>query len=200
MQSYTLAPLPPSTPLPLDPQSSDWQACRPGRIGHVRPESADFIPRVTFRLGYTPSHLHGLCQLQDRYVVCRHAQLNDPVCQDNCVECFLQPGPDTGYLNFEFNGGGILHASHIRDCTRTPTGFADYRLLTPQEAATIEIQSTLTASLCGPTSLPAPGTTWRANLYHCADDSSHPRWLSWSPIPQLNFHHPPSFAPLHFGT
>lgn len=220
---YTLCHAATSPALELDPHQAVWRAADTATIGHVHPQSSNFHPHATFRLRYDDTHLHGLFVVHDRYVVCRHTQLNSAVCQDSCVECFLQPGPDTGYLNVEFNCGGVLHASHILDATRTATGFADYRLLTAQEAAGIRVRTTLSAplpdelrepttwrlafalpfdllaSICGPEARPQPGAVWRANLYTCADRSSHPRWLSWAPLPELNFHTPQAFAPLHFG-
>ena len=40
------------------------------------------------------------------------------------------------------------------------------------------------------------GQTWRANLYKCADHTSHPNWASWSPIQRLSFHLPEFFGEL----
>jgi Carbohydrate-binding family 9 len=38
---------------------------------------------------------------------------------------------------------------------------------------------------------------WRANLFKCADNTSHPHWASWSPIGDtLNFHDPRHFGQL----
>jgi hypothetical protein len=34
----------------------------------------------------------------------------------------------------------------------------------------------------------------RGNLYKCGDKTSHPHWAAWSPIRELNFHHPGSFG------
>ena len=49
-------------------------------------------------------------------------------------------------------------------------------------------------------SIPEPGTVWQANFYKCADDSSHPHWASWSPVPgSLNFHRPECFGTLRFS-
>ena len=43
---------------------------------------------------------------------------------------------------------------------------------------------------------PKPGVAWRANFYKCADDASHPHWLTWSPVT----HAKPSFhLPKYFG-
>ena len=47
---------------------------------------------------------------------------------------------------------------------------------------------------------PHSGIRWRANLYKCADGSSHPHWLTWSPIEvtEIDFHRPEFFGHLVF--
>jgi hypothetical protein len=40
---------------------------------------------------------------------------------------------------------------------------------------------------------------WRANLYKCGDQTSHPHWATWSPLEQVNFHDPSRFGVLEFG-
>jgi len=42
--------------------------------------------------------------------------------------------------------------------------------------------------------------TWRANFYKCADSTSHPHWLTWSPVdhPTPHFHLPAFFGTLEF--
>jgi hypothetical protein len=49
---------------------------------------------------------------------------------------------------------------------------------------------------------PAPGVKWRANLYKCADATSHPHWLTWSKVDynRPNFHLPDYFGELEFGS
>jgi hypothetical protein len=43
------------------------------------------------------------------------------------------------------------------------------------------------------------GASWRANLYKCADECSHPHWASWAPLgEELNFHQPDRFGLLEF--
>ena len=51
-----------------------------------------------------------------------------------------------------------------------------------------------------PLEQPEPGVIWKANLYKCADSSSHPHWLTWSPIEfdEPNFHMPSHFGQLLF--
>ena len=52
----------------------------------------------------------------------------------------------------------------------------------------------------GPVLTPSPGAAWRGNFYKCADNTSHPHWLTWSPIdhPRPNFHLPHTFGRLVF--
>jgi hypothetical protein len=153
--------------------------------------------------------------VSDRYVIARERGLNGPVCRDSCVEVFLQPPGEPGYLNFEFNALGNIHASHIRDPERRPGGFADFRPLSSEECSWIEtsggigeptekeIESALDWSLGVriPWRLFAkvvsdfnPNGEWRGNFYKCADESSHPHWISWVPVPELNFHCPEAFG------
>ena len=47
-----------------------------------------------------------------------------------------------------------------------------------------------------PVARPAPGGTWRANLYKCAGSSSHPHWLTWSPV---DFERPDFHLKQYFG-
>lgn len=41
------------------------------------------------------------------------------------------------------------------------------------------------------------GQTWTANAYKCSD-TSHPHWLTWLPIPKLDFHLPAYFGDITF--
>ena len=47
---------------------------------------------------------------------------------------------------------------------------------------------------------PKKGIVWRANFYKCADETSHPHWLTWSKVnrPQPEFHVPECFGILSF--
>jgi hypothetical protein len=47
---------------------------------------------------------------------------------------------------------------------------------------------------------PKSGVRWKANFYKCADKTSHPHWLTWSPVdyPTPKFHLPQFFGTLEF--
>ncbi|MBN1863416.1 MAG: carbohydrate-binding family 9-like protein [Victivallales bacterium] len=45
---------------------------------------------------------------------------------------------------------------------------------------------------------PVENKKWKANAYKCADDTSHPHWLSWAPLEKKRFHAPESFGTIAF--
>jgi hypothetical protein len=62
---------------------------------------------------------------------------------------------------------------------------------------TCRIPTDIMSPYVGPLTLDA-ASTMRGNFYKCADQSSHPHWLSWQPLgEQLNFHQPKYFGDLH---
>lgn len=42
------------------------------------------------------------------------------------------------------------------------------------------------------------GQKWEANCYKCADETSHPHWISWNPLKAKNFHCPECFGVITF--
>jgi hypothetical protein len=198
-----------------------WAGAETLEIAHFRPEGSDHRPHVRASLLHAEEGLSGLFRVEDRYVRSRYTHFGDPVYEDSCVEIFLQPKPDRGYLNFEMNAGGALLASHVTDHRRTPDGFTAFTRLPEEDGRRVEVRSSLPPvvdpevdgpldwelAFFIPTALlekhvgpigPLGGQSWRANLYKCGDRTSHPHWASWSPVDALNFHLPHCFGTLRF--
>jgi hypothetical protein len=198
-----------------------WSSVAPLEVTEFRPESSGHRPRTRARLLYAADGLHGIFRVEDRYVVCRHNRFQDQVCEDSCVEVFLQPKPSDGYLNFEMNCGGTLHAAHVIDHRRVNGVLAASTPLAAEQGRQVAIRSTLPPvvdpeiesevdwelAFFIPSSLleayvgpigPLAGQEWRANLYKCADRTSHPHWAAWSPVDALNFHLPHCFGRFRF--
>jgi hypothetical protein len=190
-------------------------------VAHFRPEGSAHRPRTRVKLVFDNEALYGLFRIADRFIRCVHSGFQAPVYKDSCVEFFVQPRPDRGYFNFEFNCGGALLASYITDSQRTEDGFAAWQPLRPEEGARIGVESSLPAivepeirvprtwqlafripldllaAYGGPLTAPA-GCVWRANFYKCGDATSHPHWAAWQPVTALNFHLPQCFGRLCF--
>lgn len=185
------------------------------------PTAGDYKPITKCRVLYDNRGLYLLYTVKDRYVKSTTSNLNESVCRDSCVEFFVEPDGDGSYINFEFNCGGNMLASCVRDCTRTAEGFADYQNLNHTDATEIEIFHTMPSivnpEMIGDTewrlgafipftifsrytncSTPQAGTIWRANFYKCGDQTSNPHWGSWNPVSELNFHLPQCFQTIEF--
>jgi hypothetical protein len=198
-----------------------WARAETLELSHFRPEGSDHRPRTQARLLHSTDGLSGIFRVEDRYVRSVHQHFGDPVCEDSCVEIFLLPRPGRGYLNFEMNCGGTLHACHVTDHRRVPGGFAAFTPLGEEEGRRVlvhasqptildpEVETPLRWQLSFfiPQQLleryfgalgPLAGQTWRANLYKCGDKTSHPHWASWAPLAARNFHLPDCFGTLYF--
>lgn len=177
------------------------------------------FPKTEVKIGYDDRAVCLMFRVEDRYVRSTAAAHQDNVYQDSCVEFFFTPGPDVskGYFNLEMNCGGTL-LFHFQkqprkdriiipdsECTRIKIAHSLPRIVDPE----IQEPVTWTIAYRIPTALlekycrvvrPAPQAVWRVNFYKCADSTSHPHWLTWSPVdlPDPNFHHPESFGILQF--
>ena len=139
--------------------------------------------------------------------------------EDSCVEFFFTPGQETrqGYFNLEVNCGGtaLFHHQKGRGIEDVPVSAVDFaqaqiahslpKIVDPEikEETTWVVEYRLPFAVLSNyarTDTPTNGSNWRANLYKCADASSHPHWLAWSPVdtPSPDFHRPEFFGKLIF--
>jgi hypothetical protein len=198
-----------------------WRRSQPLSLGCFRPEGSDHRPLTRCKLLYNEKNIFGIFQVADQYVRCVHTRFQSDVWKDSCVEFFVQPKNGKGYFNFEFNCGGALLASYVTDPTRVGVSLKEYIPLTPDEDQQIrryaskpsiiepEIFQPLVWHLefslpfavletyAGPLG-PMKGQIWRANFYKCGNETSHPHWVSWTPLSARNFHDPSSFGQIEF--
>jgi hypothetical protein len=199
-------------------EAIDFSHAEVGRLGHVRPESSDHRPETTFRVLHDGTNLYVRFDVLDRYVRAVQTAYQAPVCTDSCVEFFVRPNAGKGYFNFEVNAGGTLLLSFVEDPTRTASGLKRATPVPEEWGRQVIIRSSLPAvvepEIAGPVAwhvcyqVPFAlleafvgaagrgGAVWRANFYKCGDKTSHPHWLSWSPVSALNFHLPECFGEL----
>ncbi|MHB9132752.1 MAG: carbohydrate-binding family 9-like protein [Armatimonadota bacterium] len=203
--------------------SAIWQSAETGALTHfVRQEVSDHRPRVQFRMLYDNDGLYLIFRVEDRYVRSVVTELNGSVCRDSCTEFFVRPKPEHGYFNFEVNCGGAMLCYYIEDPTVVQgVGFTKSQPLTMEDAALVQIYHSMPAVVDPEITEPTiwfneihisrvllekyvgplgelAGQEWQANLYKCADATSHPHWATWSPIQGASFHQPQYFAPLSF--
>ena len=198
-----------------------WVAAETLEVKCFRPESSSHRPQTLARMLHDERGLHGIFQVQDRFVRCVRTEYGSEVWKDACVEFFAEPRPGTGYFNFEFNCGGAFLCSHVTDPTRTATGLKECMPVPAEIARSIQVRALLPRVVepeigepitwtlqffipfavfehfVGPLGV-VTGQTWRGNFFKCAEDNSHPHWASWSPVDELNFHLPRCFGELRF--
>jgi hypothetical protein len=207
------------------PDSDKWRMAETFQVDHFHPQSTSVHPLTTGWVVYDERCLYWSFRVLDRHVRAEHLSFQDPVCQDSCVEFFVQPACAPGYFNFEVNCIGTLHVSFIEDPTRTATGLARSTAVSASHADMIRIQASMPREPCLPEKAgplewrieawvpfeffrfyapkalsPDPSTEWRGNFYKCGDRTSRPHWAAWAPIgAALNFHVPASFGILRFA-
>lgn len=210
-----------TVPIPVAANWEDaaWAKAETLEIKNFRPESSDHRPQTSARLVYDAHGIHGIYQVQDRYVRCVRTEYGSDAWKDSCVEFFVQPKPDCGYFNLEMNCGGAFLCWHIIDPTPAQKFFKNYTRLPPDIGQQIKTRGSLRRmvepeitepvtwtlqffipfvlfeNFVGPLGNIA-GQTWRGNFFKCGDETSHPHWASWSPVDELNFHLPRCFGDL----
>jgi hypothetical protein len=200
-----------------------WGPAPKMAIDHFHSRSSGHRPVVEAALLYDDAHLHALFRVADRFVRSVHTAYDSDTYKDSCVELFVQPAGRPGYFALEVNAGGAFSLRYIEDPTRTSNRFAKWMTVAPEHAGTIRVTHSLPGivepertepvdwwvevswpfaameACCGPVG-PVAGRRWRANLFKCGDETSHPHWASWAPIGEvLNFHQPRYFGALEFA-
>ena len=202
--------------------SADWKDVNVIKINNFRPESSNHHPEVECRLQHDGKGFYGLFQVNDKYIRCVATGHNSKVCEDSCVEFFVEPPGGQGYFNFEFNCGGAMLLYHVKDCARTDKGLNDYCPIPEGDAGRVRIFHTMpkvvdpeiTEKKTWRLGFYIPfvlfeskikglratsGQTWRGNFYKCASKTSHPHWASWNPVYELNFHLPKCYGNITLG-
>lgn len=190
-------------------------------IDNFRPEGSDHRPQTRAKVLYDSEGLHGMFNVQDRFVRCVRTNYFDDVWKESCVEFFIRPKGFAGYYNFEFNCGGAFLCSCIRNPQRVgPSEFKDFTRLPWKTGRQIQVKSTLPRvvdpEIIEPiewslqffipfsvfegsiASARLSGQEWHGNFYKCGDELSHPHWASWSEVDEFNFHLPRCFGTLRF--
>src|SRR3954470_7860076 len=196
-----------------------WRGVPPVALEYYMGEEPAHQPKVLAKAAYDAHFLYVIWRVEDRFVLARRTKHQQDVYRDSCVELFFTPGgapEERGYFNLETNCAGVkLFGAHIvggKDEKFTAEDFVSVvtasSLKGPIDREIVE-PTTWTLEYKIPLGLlekharierPRPGVTWRANFYKCADDSSHPHWLTWSPVANAkpSFHLPKSFGILAF--
>ena len=200
-------------------QKAPWDTVSSLKLSRHMGERPVHFPDTRAKIIYDAQAIYLVFRVQDRYVRALAGTDQDSVYQDSCVEFFFTPGPDTdqGYFNLEMNCAGtiLFHFQTlprqnpveipVSDCSRILRDASLPKIVTPEIEDSVlwflsaripfDLLSSYTTVV-----RPKPGKTWQANFYKCADNTSHPHWLTWAPVnlPAPDFHYPKAFGTLYF--
>ncbi len=196
-----------------------WRLIEAESIRRFMGREPEHQPKTEFKIAYDNRALYLIFRVEDQYVRAIASCHQTAVCGDSCVEFFFTPGPDTapGYFNLEMNCGGTLLFRFQRapgaGWVELPASAFHKMTIAHSLPAQVqpELQDPVTWTveyrlpldiLTGYCQLvpPAPEVKWRSNFYKCADQTSHPHWLTWAPVlfPRPQFHLPEFFGILEF--
>ncbi len=200
-------------------EKSPWNGIEAIELTNYMGEKPSHFPVTKAKLAYDDEAIYVIFHVEDQYVKAVHTENQEAVYKDSCVEFFFVPDGkiEQGYFNLEMNCGGTMlfhhqikprtgsvaiktnHISQIKVATTLP------KIVDPE----MDSKTTWVVEYRIPFSMlkeyhdfdnPSDGTVWRANFYKCADDSSHPHWITWAPVnhPVPNFHLPDFFGTIKF--
>ena len=196
-----------------------WNKIDPVVLSNYMGNKPVHFPYTQVKIAYDNEAIYIKFKVEDQYVKAVHNKNQDPVYEDSCVEFFFTPGNDitAGYFNLEMNCGGTMLFHYQMEPRKNAISISDDDISQIQVITSLpelvdpEISEKITwmVSYRIPFSIldkyqdfikPQSGTIWRANFYKCADETSHPHWLTWAPIdfPTPDFHRPEYFGELRF--
>jgi hypothetical protein len=217
--TYRLRRMKDNPTIDADWNKAAWQGIPPLTLEYYMGEEPAHQPKVQARAAYDDHHLYLIWRVEDNYVLAKRTKHEQDVWRDSCVEFFFTPGGDPeerGYFNLETNCTGVkLFGVRVTGSKGARLTAEDYASVTTASSlkGPIDIEivkpTNWTLEYKIPLSLlerfakverPKPGVTWRGNFYKCADDTSHPHWLTWSPVADTkpSFHLPKYFGVLVF--
>ncbi len=197
----------------------EWKKVEALELNEYMGPDPQYDYKVMARLMYNDDFIYVIFKLEDKWVRCVTDSINGPVWEDSCVEFFF--APDTAhpmkYFNLEINCAGtpLMHYNVIAG--------KEYVNIDPEDIYKIDIAPSMPGlvnpEMIGPVTWyleyripikilrkysnvtgPEPGDQWRANFYKIAHKSSHPHYITWSPINRKtpDFHLPEYFGVIEF--
>ena len=167
-----------------------------------------YAPLTTFTIAHSAKYLYIDFFVRCNYLRAENSANQSPVCEDSCVEFFVDPKKDGEYWNFEFNCIGAVNSSHRRE-RKNKTALTDAELARIHRYASCgtrpfrELEGIFTWNLLVAIPLDLMGIEYKGapiemkgNFYKCAAATSAPHYLSWNPMggERPDFHRPQDFG------
>lgn len=186
--------------------SPGWEGVSPLSLDTFKWVDNTYRPKTLAWIAHDNKSILVKFEVFESQVTVRHTKMNDPVCEDSCVEFFFRPIKDERYLNLEVNAAGVLllglgTCRHDRVRPEAEPGIFDIRasISDPSQFSgpswTIEYKipfSFLEEQYGGF----SPADGFFGNLYKCGDKTVYSHYGMWNPIrlDKADFHRPEFFG------
>lgn len=187
-----------------------WDSIVPVKIENYQWMDNGYEPNSYVKLFHDGKNIYLRFTSFEKEIIGRYKTMNDPVCDDSCVEFFFCPAGKKEYINFETNVLGTLALGigskkenrHLVEVNPAMFGIkpsvknpADYN----GEFWTMEykIPFSFIEEQFGSFDLK---DGFYANFYKCGEDARFPHYGLWSPVKseEPDFHILENFGLLHF--
>ena len=187
---------------PLTISSPDWKYANIAQVDCFPWDKDGYQPNTKARVMYSDEGLTVKMETDEKPLLSRFTENNDPVYTDSCMEFFFKPNQgNPSYFNFEFNPNGTLLL-----------GFGTGRGNTTRQnfdSSIFEIESIIDniwqLKFFIPFSFVSKyidgfSNKFSGNFYKCGDETVHPHWGCWNKIEtaEPDFHRPEFFGELIF--
>ncbi len=167
-----------------------------------------YHPITVFSIAHSDKYLYVDYFVRCNYLRAVNYRNNTKVCEDSCVEFFMQLPDSEEYWNFEFNCIGTVNASHRKE-RHSPVRLTDEEIARIKRYASCgsspfqELEGLFNWSVVIAVPFDLVGIevselpiAMKGNFYKCASATSMPHFLSWSPIEseKPDFHRPEFFG------
>lgn len=187
--------------MPIDDVASYMDKFESHSIDCVNwPNIYSYCPEVNFSMAHSLESIYVKFRVTGEDLRAVNIANLSPVAQDSCVEFFMQVPGSSEYWNFEFNCIGTVNASHrIERPNATRLSDEQISLIKRYSSCGNEPFDEKNGIFTWHLTIAIPKTLVKmdancdhimANLYKCGDKTSHPHYVSWSPIvaEKPNFH------------
>lgn len=185
----------------FDPAREPFCAREFARIDRYPWGGEGYCPEARAYLAWTRDALLVLMCAREEKVYVRERNFGGPVCEDSCLEFFLNARPSRGgvYVNVEVNAGGVMHIGvgaareGRRVLSKRPEGVevSHSRHAGDWWAVSYALPFALLRALFGGEA----EREMRGNFYAC-EEIARPHFGCWSPVhaPRPDFHRPECFG------
>lgn len=182
--------------------SEIWNTAETQYIDSCTWEDYAYKPKTSFRIIWADDGICVKYETDETPVVVKHFEKNSMVCKDSCVEFFInaRPESDAGYINFEINAKGVMHAA-IGNGRENRTFFGNDVNFTIFKIETEETKNGWKCKFFVPLYFLEAvyggiSSNMKGNAYKCGDETGHTHYCTLFPVKtkEPDFHRPEYFG------